>query len=100
MLFRGGYSKPVITDTLWIQLICLPYTILKYIYWNIRWFWKFTLLKHDYGEEEKLYLIRKYLQCSKGQWKVISDEEKESYLEEELWIKKNFDVSLLLFYIY
>lgn len=91
MMERGGYSKPLITDLLWIQLIFFPYTVLKYIYWNIRWLWKFNFLKQDYGYEEKLYLIKKHLQCSTGQWNVISDKEKESYLEEGLWIKKNFD---------
>lgn len=80
---------------MWIQLVCLPYTILKYIYWNIRWFWKFNFLKQEYGEEEKLYLIRKYLKCSVSQWNAVSDEEKETYVEEELWIKRNFDVSFI-----
>jgi len=91
MDIRGGYSKPLITDILWIQLICLPYTLLKGIWWNIRWIWKFSILKHPYGEEEQLYVIKKYLQCSKTQWDAIPDEEKNTYLGKKLWIKKNFD---------
>ncbi|KFM81800.1 DnaJ-like protein subfamily C member 25-like protein, partial [Stegodyphus mimosarum] len=87
---RGGYSKPSVADILWIQLICLPYSILKYIYWNLRWFWKFVILKHEYGEEEKLFLIRKHLQCSLTQWDAIPEEEKEECLESKLWIKDNF----------
>lgn len=90
---RFGYAKPKITDILWIQLICLPYKLLNYIYWNLRWFWKFSLLKHEYGDEEKLYLIKKYLQCSTAKWNCIPDDEKEGYLKEELWIKKNYEVS-------
>lgn len=87
---RGGYSKPSITDVLWIQLICLPYTVIKYLFWNIRWIWKFAILKNEYGDDEKLYLIRKYLQCSETQWDAFPDEEKEECFEQHLWIKENF----------
>ncbi|XP_035230961.1 dnaJ homolog subfamily C member 25 homolog isoform X2 [Stegodyphus dumicola] len=57
---------------------------------DIRWFWKFVILKHEYGEEEKLFLIRKHLQCSLTQWDAIPEEEKEECLESKLWIKDNF----------
>ncbi|GFS55138.1 dnaJ homolog subfamily C member 25 homolog [Trichonephila inaurata madagascariensis] len=90
MDIRGGYSKPTILDILWVQLLCLPYTIMKYVYWNLRWLWKFTIQKQEYGEEEKLYLIRKHLQCSQTQWDAIPDDEKEECFEQNLWIKENF----------
>ncbi|CAL1286885.1 unnamed protein product, partial [Larinioides sclopetarius] len=87
---RGGYSKPTLSDVLWVQLICLPYTITKYVCWYVRWLWKFTVLKEEYGEEEKLYLIQRHLQCSQTQWEAIPDEEKEECFEQSLWIKENF----------
>ncbi|XP_055939264.1 dnaJ homolog subfamily C member 25 homolog [Argiope bruennichi] len=87
---RGGYSKPSLCDVLWIQLLCLPYTIAKYVFWNVRWLWKFNIMKCEYGEEEKQYLIRKHLQCSQTQWEAIPDEEKEECFEQNLWIKDNF----------
>ncbi|XP_015918955.1 dnaJ homolog subfamily C member 25 homolog [Parasteatoda tepidariorum] len=90
MDIRGGYSKPSLMDVLWVQLVCLPYTILKYMFWNIRWLWKFSIMKEEYGDEEKLYIIRKHLQCSQTQWEALPDEEKEECLGGELWIKENF----------
>ncbi|XP_059052975.1 dnaJ homolog subfamily C member 25 homolog [Achroia grisella] len=92
MDIKGAYAKPEVVDILWVQLIILPYTIVYYIYWYLRWFWKFTILKQPYGEEEKMYLIRKYMKLGKHQFNALDDEEKEEFLEEELWVKENFKV--------
>ncbi|XP_041366024.1 dnaJ homolog subfamily C member 25 homolog [Gigantopelta aegis] len=92
---RGGYSKPSYTDVLWIQLVLLPYYIVMYIYWWFRWIWKFYIIREEYGEEEKLYLIKKYMKANKSQWDAIEDYEKEKFLAQELWIKDNFQVWFL-----
>ncbi|CAG9562360.1 unnamed protein product [Danaus chrysippus] len=92
MDIKGAYAKPEITNILWIQIIILPYTIAMFIYWYLRWFWKFTLLKHPYGEEEKLYIIRKFMKLGQYQFNALEDDEKQEFLDEELWIKENFDV--------
>ena len=70
MDIRGGYAKPKITDILWIQLIFLPWTMCKWVYFYTRWFWKFGVCKEEYGEEEKLYVIRKNMNLSQGQFDV------------------------------
>lgn len=90
MDIKGAYAKPRIFDILWVQIIILPYTISYYIYWYLRWFWKFTILKLPYGEEEKLYIIRKFMNMGQHQFDALEDEKKEEFLEEELWIKENF----------
>lgn len=90
MDIKGAYAKPEITDILWVQLIILPYTIAYYIYWYMRWFWKFTITKQPYGEEEKLYLIRKYMKLGQHQFNALEDTEKQEYLEEELWVKETY----------
>lgn len=90
MDIKGAYAKPEIVDILWVQLIILPYTITYYIYWYLRWIWRFTILKQPYGDEEKLYLIRKYMKLGQHQFNAIDETEKEEYLDEELWIKDNF----------
>ena len=69
-LDRGGYSRPKYTDVLWVQLVLLPYYIVHYICWWVRWVWLFNIRRQEYGEEEKLYLIRKYMKCTKSQWDV------------------------------
>lgn len=92
MDIKGAYAKPEIVDILWVQLIILPYTIAYYIYWYLRWFWRFTILKQPYGEEEKLYLIRKFMKLGQHQFNAIEESEKQEFLDEELWIKENFKV--------
>lgn len=90
MDIKGAYAKPKISDVLWVQLIILPYTITKYSYWYLGWIWRFTILRQPYGDEEKLYLIRKFMKVGQYQFDGLEDHEKQSYLDMELWIKENF----------
>lgn len=92
MDIKGAYAKPEIKDILWVQLIILPYTVSYYIYWYLRWFWKFTILKQPYGIEEKLYIIRKYMKLGQHQFDALEEKERQQFLDEELWIKENFEV--------
>ena len=57
-------------DVLWIQLVFSPYYLALYIKWYIRWLWKFTLMREEYEEEEKLYIIRKNLKLNSSQFDV------------------------------
>nr|QNJ44839.1 HSP40-3 [Agasicles hygrophila] len=91
MDIKGAYAKPSVTDILWIQLIILPYTVCKYIYWYVSWFWKHTILKQPYNEEEKFYIIRKYMKMNEHQFKSQDDYKLEEFLKQELWIRENFD---------
>ncbi|XP_076472054.1 dnaJ homolog subfamily C member 25 homolog [Babylonia areolata] len=90
MDIRGGYSRPKYTDVLWVQLFLLPYYLVHYMYWWGRWVWLFSIRGQDYGEEEQLYLIRKYLKLNSSQWDAVEDHEKEEYLSLELWKKDKF----------
>ncbi|XP_055914086.1 dnaJ homolog subfamily C member 25 homolog [Eupeodes corollae] len=87
---KGGYAKPSIMDLLWIQLLILPYTIFKYAVWYAKWTWKFTINKQPYGEEEKLYIIRRNMNMGQNQFLSLEDKQINEYLELELWKKENF----------
>lgn len=91
MDIKGAYAKPQIKDILWIQILILPYTIFMYIHWYISWFWRHTVLKQPYSEEEKLYIIRKYLKMGQHQFDSQEDDKIQEYLDKELWIRENFD---------
>lgn len=91
MDIKGAYAKPKITDVLWLQLIILPYTVSKYLYWYASWTWRFTILRQSYGDEEKLYLIRRNMKLGQFQFDGLEEHERQDYLEMELWIKENFD---------
>ncbi|XP_046367674.1 dnaJ homolog subfamily C member 25 homolog [Haliotis cracherodii] len=92
MDIRGGYSRPSYRDILWIQLVFLPYYTVTYFIWWITWIWKFTILRHEYGEEEKFYKIRRYMKLSQSQWDALEDYDKENFLDLELWKWENFEV--------
>ncbi|XP_055384798.1 dnaJ homolog subfamily C member 25 homolog [Condylostylus longicornis] len=91
MDIKGAYAKPSILDILWIQLIILPYTVLKYIAWYISWIWKFNILKRPYEEEQKLYLIRKNMGMGEHQFNALDESEIKHYLKLKLWEKEPFD---------
>ena len=66
----GGYSKPSYCDVLWVQLFLSPFYLGQYVCWYLRWIWKFWIMKEEYGEEEKLYIIRKFLKLKQAQFDV------------------------------
>ena len=87
---KGGYSKPTYQDLLWVQLLLAPYYILSYIVWLIRWICKFTVMKQEYGQEEKEYLTYKNLNLSAQYWLALDDYSKDSYMNKELWIPEKY----------
>jgi len=90
MDIKGAYAKPTLYDILWVQLVISPYTIAKYFCWYFSWIWRHSILKQPYNEEEKLYIIRKYMKMGQHQFDAIEDDDKEEYLREELWVKENY----------
>ncbi|XP_076252035.1 dnaJ homolog subfamily C member 25 homolog [Rhynchophorus ferrugineus] len=91
MDIKGAYAKPRITDLLWIQLLILPYTVISYIYWYILWIWRHNICQQPFSEEEKLYIIRKYLKMGENQFNSQEEGTKQEYLNKELWIKEKFE---------
>lgn len=91
MDIKGAYAKPSIADILWVQLICSPYTVTRYVVWWMRWSWQFTVLRRPYGEQEKLYLIRRHMKLGQHQFDGLEEEERQEYLELELWKRENFE---------
>ena len=51
---------------------------------------RFGILREEYGREEQLYVIRKNLGISQGQFGQLEEEEQEDMLEQELWVKEKF----------
>ncbi|VDM39144.1 unnamed protein product [Toxocara canis] len=90
MDIRGGYRKPSIYDTLLWAIISLPYTLLRYSVWYLRWIVKYCIRKEEYDDDAKLYLIRKNMGLSEGQFSCLNEAEKHSFIEEKLWMKDTF----------
>lgn len=70
MDIQGGYAKPKITDILWVQMIFLPWTICSWAHFYGRWFWKYGIKREEYADQDKLYVIRKNMGLSQGQFNV------------------------------
>merc|ERR1712059_172312 len=92
MDIKGGYAKPHWTDVLWVQLVILPLTLYRWGAFYIVWLWRFGIKREEYGREEQLYVIRKNLAVSQGQFDQMEEEEVENMLEQELWEKEKFKV--------
>ncbi|XP_041041791.1 dnaJ homolog subfamily C member 25 isoform X1 [Carcharodon carcharias] len=89
---KGGYQKPRLFDILLFQIVLAPYYICRYIIWYCRWIYRFHIKREEYGEEEKLYIIRKNMRMSQGQFDSLEDHQKEMFLERKLWLWENFEV--------
>ncbi|XP_068857104.1 dnaJ homolog subfamily C member 25 isoform X1 [Aphelocoma coerulescens] len=89
---KGGYQKPKIYDILLFQILLAPFYWCKYIVWYCWWIYCFTIKGKEYGVEEKLYIIRRYMKMSQSQFDSLEDHQKETFLERQLWIRENYEV--------
>ena len=87
MDIRGGYAKPTWRDVLWVQLILSPYSLYCYGAWYLSWVYRFDIKKQEYGDEEKLYLIKKYLGLSAMEFDALDEDTKCEYIDLGLWEK-------------
>ena len=92
MDIKGGYAKPHWMDVLWIQMAIFPLTTYRWSAFYISWLWRFGIRREEYGREEQLYVIRKNLGVSQGQFGQMEEDEVEDMLELELWEKDKFKV--------
>ncbi len=79
-----------IKRVLWLQLILFPYSLFLKLTWQIRWFFKFHLNKHELGDDEKIYLICRYLKINREQYESFPEKEQNQLWNRQIWIKENF----------
>lgn len=90
MDIQGRCAKPSIYDILWLQLIFLPWSLFQLIHFHIRWLYKFTYNGEPLGDEEKKYLIRRYMSMSESQWMSLEEDERQEFMDLELFEKDKF----------
>uniref|UniRef100_A0AAY4A178 DnaJ homolog subfamily C member 25 n=1 Tax=Denticeps clupeoides TaxID=299321 RepID=A0AAY4A178_9TELE len=88
---KGGYQKPNISDILLCKIVLFPYYLCLYVAWYCSWVYRFTICREEYGEEEKLYIIRKFMKMSQAQFDSLEDHLRDTFLERQLWIKENYE---------
>ncbi|SBT35824.1 hypothetical protein POVWA2_029130 [Plasmodium ovale wallikeri] len=84
---NGGSGS--VTDLLIVQLLLLPKYILFYILWNIKWVVKYTILKEEYDDCDKMYITRKCMNIPLKKWNILREDEKKMLMKKKLWIKEN-----------
>ncbi|XP_005944467.1 dnaJ homolog subfamily C member 25 [Simochromis diagramma] len=89
---KGGYQKPNLSDILLCQIVLFPYYLTYYVAWYVSWVYRFTICREEYGDEEKLYIIRRYMKLSQTQFDRLEESTKRTFLDKQLWIKENFEV--------
>uniref|UniRef100_A0A7N8Y2M0 DnaJ homolog subfamily C member 25 n=1 Tax=Mastacembelus armatus TaxID=205130 RepID=A0A7N8Y2M0_9TELE len=89
---KGGYQKPNLSDILLCQIVLFPYYLTNYVAWYVSWIYRFTICREEYGDEEKLYLIRRYMKMSQSQFDSLDENIRQTFLEKQLWIKENYEV--------
>ncbi|XP_023330986.1 dnaJ homolog subfamily C member 25 [Eurytemora carolleeae] len=88
---NGGYEKPQVRSILWVQIVSSPLKIYTWTRFQADWIWRFCVLRQDYGDMEKEYLVRTNLKLSEKQWAALSDLEKDGYMSRELWVRENWE---------
>ena len=71
-------------------MFLFPYYIYLKLKWQIRWFYKFHLQTNEFGDEEKIYLICRYLKINQEQFDSLPEREQDQLWQRETWIKENF----------
>ncbi|XP_017163215.1 dnaJ homolog subfamily C member 25, partial [Poecilia reticulata] len=88
---KGGYQKPSLSDILLCQMALFPFYLSRYVAWYARWVYRFTVCREEYGEEEKLYLIRRNMKLPQAQFDSLEENTKQTFLEKQLWLRENYE---------
>lgn len=88
---NGGYERPQVKNILWVQIVTSPVQMYSWTCFQANWIWRFWILREDYTQIEKEYIVRRNLQLSERQWLALSDGEKEGYMVRELWVRENWE---------
>lgn len=77
--------EPGLSDLLIVRMVFWPWILLKALLWACRWILLFYVLRRDYGEEERIYLIRFRLNLTELQWKNMYNHQKEKIIAAQIW---------------
>uniref|UniRef100_A0A673B137 DnaJ homolog subfamily C member 25 n=1 Tax=Sphaeramia orbicularis TaxID=375764 RepID=A0A673B137_9TELE len=85
-------EKPNLSDLLLCQIVLCPYYVTTYVAWSVSWFYRFTVRRDHYGDQEKLYLIRRNMRMSQSQFDSLDENTRETFLKKQLWIKEKYEI--------
>jgi len=81
-----GLSAPTWRDSLPVALVKLPFVISKWLFWLLHWLVAYKVLKRDYNQEDKEYLVKQRLRIlTESQWLLIEPETRAELVEARVW---------------
>lgn len=86
----SGSTKPSILNLLPFQLVSAPVHIFRLVVTSARWHWRFTVLKEEYGEEERLLLTKQVLNLDETAWDDVPEKLQAQLIAQELWKPENY----------
>lgn len=85
-----GFAKPSIRKLIGVRALLLPYSIAVGIHESFTWYWRFSVNKEEYGDKERVYLTRRILGISEGNWPGVDEARQQELIARQLWIHENF----------
>ena len=82
---NGGYPRPEVTQVLWLQIIRLPLTLYSGLTFWLHWVWRFYILREEYGDQERQFIVRRRLGMTERQWRSLQEDQRAAYLQRRLW---------------
>lgn len=87
---NGGYERPQVRSILWVQILTGPFELYKWIIFNLSWIWRFWIVREEYTDVEKDYIVRRRLKLSEKQWMALTKSERDTFMSLELWVAENW----------
>ncbi|KAI5067051.1 hypothetical protein GOP47_0017579 [Adiantum capillus-veneris] len=84
-----GAEHPVVWKLLGVQIVLLPYTLGKLLYWQACWIWRYWIKNAPYAWEDAALLTRRCLRIPYASWMIMSETGKRDLVWKRLWIRKN-----------
>ena len=82
---NGGSPRPEVTQVLWLQIIRLPLTLYSGLTFWLHWVWRFYILREEYGDQERQFIVRRRLGMTERQWRSLQEDQRAAYLQRRLW---------------
>lgn len=86
----GDIRLPTPRDLLPLKLVRLPLAAGKLLYWAGHWLVAYQLLKRDYTEADKEYLVQQNLGLSPAAWEELQPKQRQEYMAKRLWIDSEY----------
>ena len=82
---NGGYPRPEVSQVLWLQIIRLPVTLYSGLAFWSSWVWRFYILREEYGDQERQFIVRRRLGMTERQWRSLQEDQRMVYMDRRLW---------------